>query len=1094
MYADINSAKLYKIIDVSNTFNAKPAIDLGASGTLSSNAMEEEKSGRPLALTSTGSKTSISTFTDIKTHRPHTTASNSKLLQTSQLKKNMSSKNLSSEVSEPVDTSSTLSAEDAEIKLAELGLPETVIKGLNESDWKCKKSAIIEFSNWIEENSKLVSNYSEHIIRVMKAKLKDWKESNMNLIKEALQFFLSLSKNKDITFTKKSFSLLSNFIVNCIPDTKYNDLCCSIVLSYLEVVSPKFIITNFINCVLDPKNPKSANPKTLSESAALLVKILDQVTIKFFPLKESIDFCKLMLSNSNPSVRTSSTNLLKDFYRQLGAPINDFLNDVNPNILKTLQTEFQQIVPVKNLNIKIEFRGEAETEVSHDISSNPLDSLPRADISKESEKLLKKLSDGDWKIRKEGLDALEQLLISSNNRILPNGLHDLVGALKVRLSDPNKSLVRGFIAFVGKFATALGPNTKIFTKVLLPSLINTLSDKQILVRQDANITLDKFSAEIGSDSIINCALPLLVQESPELRIEIINWILKKSDALPKSDIKANITAILTSLQDKTKEIRNLTERLLEKCTQIVTIVPFINALKDLKPAIQQNLKPMIEKYKTSDIKILSDEIEVEQPEQTPIIEGVKLIKKAPLNDNRTNSNMRHQRNPTSVNNQLLPASTSGVIQSAQSISRNSIQASPKGLERGLSLKTSSLNNQNVSLNDSNSGKGTPIYELITITNQKEKRIDEERKLKWPLDELNDELVDRLKEYLKRALATDCYIKLFSVDSKKNIESINMLKKAATSDIHGTVDILDLMFRWIFMRLWENSNPIILKEILDYLHSVINSLELLKYKMLEFEACVLIPCLVEKLENITLGQKEIMMKIFSKLCLIYPQQKIIITLVNGLNSQSQKAKTEAMEMIAFLVEVYGIDIVSQHHIKLFVKLLSNQDPIIINASLNVLTEIYKHIGETLLITIYEAGFKEVDIIRQKAKGGKAVIIQKNIGDMVIKPLINSNPSQIISQSTTLSQTSEGKTTGSITNNDPVKTITRTMAKSNSQVIIARAVDKSKKISEDNLRIDSSIQHENQASNHVESKDSNGDDEINTINTSDANLVEHVKLFA
>ena len=709
MYADINPAKLQKIIEVSNTMNAKLAIDVGASGTFNSNAMEEEKSGR--SLTSGGTKTLGNTFTDVKSGRSHTLASSNKPLQASQLKKNVSSKNLSNEASEPGETNSTITEDDAENKLIELGLQESIIKGLNENDWKQRKSGIIELSNWIEENSKLVANYSEHITRMMKSKLKDWKESNMNLIKEALQFFLSLSKNKEISLAKKSFSLLSGFIVSCIPDTKYNDLCCSIVLSYLEAVSPKFIIMTFINCVQDPKNPKSGNPKTLSESAALLIKILDQVTIKFFPLKESIDFCKLMLSNSNPSVRTAATNLLKDFYKQLGAPINDFLNDVNPNILKTLQAEFQQIVPVKDFNIqcKIAFRGEAETEISHEMSSNPLDSLPRADISRESEKLLKKLSDGDWKIRKEGLDALDQLLVSANNRILPNGLHDLVGALRARLSDPNKSLVRGFIVFIGKFATALGSHIKNFAKVLIPSLINNLSDKQILIRQDANIALDKFSVEAGSETIINFALPLLVQESPELRIEIINWILKKNDALPKSEIKTNIPVILTCLQDKTKEIRNLAERLLEKCTQIISITPFINALKDLKPAIQQNLKPIVEKYKNNDIKILNtEEIEVEQPliqqQQSNLIEGAKLIKKAPLNDNRTNSNPISQRNPANnqslqpnnqslslnnqslpFNNQLLPAQSTVLIQSNPNITRNNIPTvSPKARERDLS--------------------------------------------------------------------------------------------------------------------------------------------------------------------------------------------------------------------------------------------------------------------------------------------------------------------------------------------------------------------------------------------------------------------------
>ena len=59
-----------------------------------------------------------------------------------------------------------------------------------------------------------------------------------------------------------------------------------------------------------------------------------------------------------------------------------------------------------------------------------MDSLPRADISKALEGLLKKLSDKDWKIRKEGLEALEDLLKSKGNRINCNSLHEFIGLLK----------------------------------------------------------------------------------------------------------------------------------------------------------------------------------------------------------------------------------------------------------------------------------------------------------------------------------------------------------------------------------------------------------------------------------------------------------------------------------------------------------------------------------------------------------------------------------------------------------------------------------------------------------------------------------------
>jgi len=61
---------------------------------------------------------------------------------------------------------------------------------------------------------------------------------------------------------------------------------------------------------------------------------------------------------------------------------------------------------------KLKFEGEAAQEIKENKSLllNPIDTLPRVDISGPISKLLPKLNDGNWKVRKEGLDGLELLL------------------------------------------------------------------------------------------------------------------------------------------------------------------------------------------------------------------------------------------------------------------------------------------------------------------------------------------------------------------------------------------------------------------------------------------------------------------------------------------------------------------------------------------------------------------------------------------------------------------------------------------------------------------------------------------------------------
>jgi cytoskeleton-associated protein 5 len=82
---------------------------------------------------------------------------------------------------------------------------------------------------------------------------------------------------------------------------------------------------------------------------------------------------------------------------------------------------------------------------------------PRSSIAHiANSKLFGKLDDKNWKIRKEGLDAIDEALASAAGRVLPEGIDDLMKAIGLRIADPNKSIARGFIGLAGRMAEALG--------------------------------------------------------------------------------------------------------------------------------------------------------------------------------------------------------------------------------------------------------------------------------------------------------------------------------------------------------------------------------------------------------------------------------------------------------------------------------------------------------------------------------------------------------------------------------------------------------------------------------------------------------------
>jgi len=896
---------------------------------------------------------------------------------------------------------SVLTQEDAEAKMMELGLAASVLKDMDNNNWKEKLKGLNQLSQWIGENMSLVAPYLEHIFRYLKAKLKDWKESNLNILKETFSLLITMVKSPEVTLNKRAFSILSPLIAANISDSKYNESCQTIVYAFIEAMNPKAIVLSLIHSTVD-KNAKP-NPKALVEMSNLFTKLVEELTLKFIPLKELIDCGKFVISNQNPACRTAATNLFKAIYQQMGPPLTDMINDVNPQTLKALTAEFDKIVPIKDVQCKIQFREDADSEIKDMANANPLDSLPRADISRDVEKLYKKLTDNDWKVRKEGLDALDGLVNQANGRILPNGLYDLVAILKTRLNENNKSQAKSFISFVGKFATALGPGAKVHAKVLVPELIRNLSDKQTAIRQEALSSLQKFMNEIGSVMIINSMFPLLNLESPEMRSEIMNWILRNPEDLAKAELKQNIAPLLNALQDKTKEIRALAEKVLEKCIAVTGSGPYLSAVKDLKPAIQKALKPIVEKYQSETA------METENLESTMTSDHTqKNLKKAPSEANlkarppvQKNATPTSHFNPNHSMNAGYPPHQQQQQQSGQKPSKN---ASPRKATVGHppAHHRTNLSDYTPLNNSMNAGGQAPASNnIINLLGQKQRRQEEEKRSGWSTDELQDEAVDSLKGQFKMNVSPDLYVKMFSVDSKKHIDAINILKKALIVEFQGTIDILDMICKWFFLRLWDNSNPQLMKESLDYIFSLILSLEAAQYTLLDFEANTLIACLIPKLGSSQQSFQITLHKVFTKLAAVYPPQKLAVFLLHGMNSKNSQTRLECIDVLAKVIQISGPAVLTQKDIRIFGKLLGHVDQNIKNRSMQVIVELGKHMGENVLTIIQnDAPAQIVEELHQKIQASNDVVtnenqMQEEVEEQQEQPLYNpTSPNKVL----------------------------------------------------------------------------------------------------
>tara|TARA_B100000780_G_C20977963_1_gene390667 strand:- start:287 stop:751 length:465 start_codon:yes stop_codon:yes gene_type:complete len=113
-----------------------------------------------------------------------------------------------------------------------------------------------------------------------------------------------------------------------------------------------------------------------------------------------------------------------------------------------------------------------------DAVAEMLDSMPRQDISKQlTAKLLGQYEHKDWKVRKKLSDEVEAILKEAGHRIEPNGINDLMDVMKKAMKDPNKAVVRAYVALLGQLAEAVGAPINKFRKKCFVPMLSGLSDK-----------------------------------------------------------------------------------------------------------------------------------------------------------------------------------------------------------------------------------------------------------------------------------------------------------------------------------------------------------------------------------------------------------------------------------------------------------------------------------------------------------------------------------------------------------------------------------------------------------------------------------------
>jgi hypothetical protein len=347
-------------------------------------------------------------------------------------------------------------------------------------------------------------------------------------------------------------------------------------------------------------------------------------------------------------------------------------------------------------------------------------SIPREDISKQlNAKLLALFKDKDWKKRKEVADTIIEILKAAKMRIEPTGVEELMEALKGAMKEANKAVLKANISLLADLAEAMGPPIKAYTKKCFVPMLYNLSDKQSLVREEVISCMDKWAEAVGGSPVVTYACAQLEQENPELREEGLKWILAHKESVRGADHTLMVKPLVDCLLDKVSKIRQQAEEIIVEVMSMTGFEPFSRVAKDLKTAVQQQVRPILEKAKSKCGSVPSASIEE--------------TKTAPLA--KTAPPVQPTKRPTTAGPTLKPdAPLRSLLDAAKSPQRNTFAVAASNPDRPMTARGTFTQSVVTST------KEAPAEDepLIVNAGNKEKRGIIDAKSKWMHEEMKPE--------------------------------------------------------------------------------------------------------------------------------------------------------------------------------------------------------------------------------------------------------------------------------------------------------------------------------------------------------------------
>lgn len=192
--------------------------------------------------------------------------------------------------------------------------------------------------------------------------------------------------------------------------------------------------------------------------------------------------------------------------------------------------------------------------------------------------------------------------------------------------------------------------------------------------------------------------------------------------------------------------------------------------------------------------------------------------------------------------------------------------------------------------------------------------------------------------MKPCVSAEMLNKLFSSDLKQALQGIAAMSSWVDTNLPDLIESLDLVFKWIWAKLFEASNTQLVKAVIELTDKLLIALQSAVYSLPEAEANLLLPVLCERSGHNNALFRTMLRATILKTLGICDVRMVVNYLIAALNSRNSRTKAEVQETLALVIKEHGM-LLAPKEVKQIVGLVGGSDIAVRQSAIAVMAEVY-----------------------------------------------------------------------------------------------------------------------------------------------------------